>query len=707
MLMSTNPLFFLLRRHVRTAHKTPRRIRLKCRVLKQPRLNVDYLEAYLAATPGVTMVRINPKAGCVAVRHEGIPNVEDVLAEALSKAPFEVFEPGPKRPPRISRPAVAAHLLVAAAIPLAAPVLQLPLALLVGIPVIASGALHLLRNGITAKSLDAVSMSLCLALRSYGAAGVIAFMRLFGDYLKQANDRRSNDLLKSLLRTDQSSLWVERGGVEIEIPFADAVPGDVVVCGPGELITVDGVVASGRALLNKSLITGESLPVYVETGDAVVSGSLVETGTLRVTARKVGVDTAMSRLNAFLEKAARDKSLPELKGDVLADRLAPLSIGLGAGAFALTGDLARAASTASIDYVCSVKFPAGFSVKSSMYAAGRRGVLLKGGSALDALAKVDAVVFDKTGTLTTNTLVATEVVPAPGRSRKEVLTLAARLEQHYRHPVAAAVLAEARRLDLPLAPVGEVDFFVSNGVRAKVNGKTVRVGGRGFIAVAKGPGCAFVDAAADRLRAGGDMALFVSCDGKMLGVIGLRAMVRPEAETAIRELRELGVKKVVVLTGDHPKTAVALTAGIRGVDAVHCGLGPEDKAQAVNELKKRGYCVAVVGDGVNDAPALECADLGVCMSHGGDLARASARAVILNNDLRALCEARRIAMRQHKILDHCFRQGFVVNSLLLGLASLGMLSPLAAAALHNVNTLSLVGYAAAAAAAPPSPASAA
>jgi Cu2+-exporting ATPase len=687
-------------RDVRVVHELPRRIRLKGGLFRHPRLNPEHLEAHLASLPGIDRVRANPYAGSLVVRHDGLPGRTGDILAALGALPPAVFVRGPARPREISRMDIGLHLLAAAASFVVPPVVRAVLAVLVGLPVIVDGVKNLLTRGFTAKSLDAASMGLCLAVRNYPSVCAIALMRIFGDYLKQTNDNRSNDLLHSLLRLKQKSVWVEREGVEMEIAPGQTAVGDVVVCGPGELVAVDGEVLSGAALVDKSMITGESIPVSLEKGDEAVSGSVVESGRIRIRAEKVGVGTAMAKVRRFLENALQDRSLPEIRGDAMADRLAPASLALGVAAYALTRDLSRTASAASIDYVCSVKFPARLSVRSSMYAAAKSGVLLKGGRALDALARADAVVFDKTGTLTTRELQVTDVIALQGWTREALLTLAARMEQHYDHPAARTILAEALRCDLPLAPAAEVDFHVSRGVCAMVDGQRCRIGNRRLISDLAGLENVRAEDLADTLRSQGKMVLYVAQGDVVQGLIGLRDEVRPHAQAALRGLRELGVKKVVVLTGDHRRTAERLRSQLEGVDAIHWELTPEGKARVVKELKSQGYCVAVVGDGVNDAPALVSADLGVCMPHGGDLAQASAQAIILGDDLRSLCTARRIALRQAGILRFCLHEGATVNTGLLGLAALGMLSPLAAAVLHNMNTFCLMGYAMAKAGAP-------
>ncbi len=702
MLYTSYPPYRLKDRHFKVVHKMRGRIRLRSAFFRHPQLHTQFVEASLEAIPGILHARINPRAGTLVLRHDGIAHLKDKVLTALINLPPKAFEAQPVKAQRISRTAVGLHLFVAASTSvsfLAPPVLRLPLVLLVGLPVLFDGIRNLFKCGLTAKSLDAASLGLCLFMRDLRAVSLIAFLRILGDYLKQANEDRSSDLLKNLFHFQHRMVWVEREGVEIEQPYQDVRIGDTVVCRTGELVAVDGIVLSGQALLNKSCINGESVPVPVVEGDNVVSGSVVESGRLKIMATQVGEATSLARINQFLERTLQDKSLPELRGEVLADRLVPLTLAIGAGAYVRTADLARTASMLSIDYVCSVKFPATVSVKSSLYASGKSGMLLKGGSALDALARVDAVVFDKTGTLTRHRLRVTDIIPANGTSPGELLQLAARMEQHCDHPLAKAILAEARTCSMDLPPVREADFCVSRGVRALVDGEPARIGSLKHMDCVE-DFSRNMEMTADLLRSQGKMVLYVARGESQRGLIALQGEIRPDAQATLRELRALGIKNITVLTGDHHTSSQRLLARLEGIDRIHAELGPDDKARIVRELQAQGHCVAVVGDGVNDAPAFVCADLGICMTRGADLAQVAAQAVILDDDLQALCAAVRIARRQHAILNHCYNQGLIVNSLLLLLAACGALTPFAAATLHNANTFGLMGYAALAAGKP-------
>ena len=334
-----------------------------------------------------------------------------------------------------------------------------------------------------------------------------------------------------------------------------------------------------------------------------------------------------------------------------------------------------------------------------MYAAGQAGVLLKGAAALDALQDVDTIVFDKTGTLTTGLIAVTDIIPAQALSEVEVLALAAGAEEHYDHPVARAVVREAKRRDVPLPPISRVDFIVAHGVSASIDGQHVLVGSHHFVAEDEGVDCANLEETAASLRGQGKSLLYVAREGKLAGLIALRDDPRPEAGAVLDALKASGISKIVVLTGDHKDTAKALARGLPQIDDLHYELKPEDKAAIVERLKKEGRVPAFVGDGVNDAPALVTAHVGVCMPKGADLAREAAQVLLLHEDLHTLVVAREAAARTNTIIRQTFAATIGCNSLIMLLATGGM-SPVLAALMHNATTVGILGYAAMAASRP-------
>jgi len=685
---------------VRVAHELPGRLRLRAAALGDPSLDSSYLEAMLEAVPGVTKAAINTPATCVTVCYDGGGAVRARVMALVADIPGEAFLPGQQRTAPLPLPTVIAQAVAAASTPFLPGGVRTPLSWGLGLPTITQGLGTLLSEGVKVEVLDAAAVGFSLLRGDHFTANAIVAMLGLGNWLEQWTTAKSDQLLKDLLRPQVGAVWVERDAREVRVNFADLAVGDVVVCGAGELIPVDGVVVDGEAALNRSSITGESLPVQASLGSEVLSGSLVEDGRLKIAARTVGGETSMARTRRFLQNSLRSKSASQKHSDELADRLVPVTLGLGLGLFALTRDVRRAAAVLTVDYSCALKLAAPVAVKSGMHAAGHCGVLLKGGQALDNLAAIDTIVFDKTGTLTRGDLRVTDVLPAlaaDGRAEAltpaELLALAAGAEEHYSHPVARAVVAEAKSRGLDLPPISQVDFIVAHGVSAFVQGRRVLVGSRHFLEDDEGVDCAAVDEISVRLRAQGKSLLHVARDGSFTGVIALRDELRPEAAEALAALRERGIKHMVVLTGDHKDTAKAVLSGL-GVDEIHWELTPEDKADIVRRLQSEGRVLAFAGDGVNDAPALLTADVGVCMPGGADLARESAQVVLLEDNLMALAVARDIATRTRRVLTNSFRAAVGVNSAVMLLAAGGKLSPVAAAMMHNASTLGILGYAA-------------
>ena len=333
-------------------------------------------------------------------------------------------------------------------------------------------------------------------------------------------------------------------------------------------------------------------------------------------------------------------------------------------------------------------------VKTSMYTAGRAGVLIKGVQALEALARADTFIFDKTGTLTTGALEVDEIIPLDDLSERELLALAAGAEEHYSHPVAEAVVREARNLNLDLPALSQVDFVVAHGVSAYVDGERVLVGSHHFVAEDEGIDCSPVEAGAGALRAQGKSILYVAHENHLEGIITLRDSIRSETPLVLQSLKDMGVDQIIVLTGDHGDSARRLARTLDQVDRIHWELRPEDKAGIIRELQARGRKVAFVGDGVNDAPSLVTADVGVCMPSGAELARESARVVLLDDYLGGLVTARAMALRSEKTLRNCFVSTVGLNTSILLAAGLGRLSPLGSAVLHNLSTIGILGYAA-------------
>ena len=676
------------------AHEVPTRIRLRSRRIFDPALDIKYLEALVGSLPGVSEVRTNKWGSSIVISYDGDVKNRIRILNLLENIPIEAYMPGGTRGDDISLPIVAGQGAAALLTPFMPMEATVPASWLLGMPTILKGLHTLLYDGVKVEVLDASAVAFSLLRHDYFTANAIVAMLGLGTYLENWTERKSDDLLKSLLRPQVEQVSVERDAQEIRIDFSELVMGDLVICGTGELLPVDGVVVDGDAALNQSSITGESLPIHVSTGDEVLSGAVVEDGRIKIAARNVGGETSMARIGRFLENSLRTQSVSQKRSDELADKLVPITFGLGLGLFALTRDVSRAASVLTVDYSCAIKLSSPVAVKTGMHTAGHCGVLLKGAQALDNLSRIDTIVFDKTGTLTQGNLKVEGVKPLNGLSPTELLAIAAGAEEHYAHPVARAVVAEAKAQQLALPPISQVDFIVAHGVSAYVDGERVLVGSRHFLEDDEGINCSLVRDMARALRGKGNSILYVARSGELLGIIALRDKLRPEANEALAMLKERGIKKIVMLTGDHKDTAQSIAAELGCIDEVHWELKPEDKASLIKELQDAGNFLAFAGDGVNDAPALLSADVGICMPGGADLARESAQVVLLEDDLRILAVARDVAENTQHILKRSFQAAVGINSAVLLAAATGKLTPVAAAFLHNASTIGILGYAA-------------
>ena len=676
-------------------HQIPGRFRLKQRMLRDPALDRAFLEALLCGIAGVDSVRVNAKAATLVVSHHGGEETPRAVMDCLGALPAAAFHPD-----HGEDQGDLADVAGLAGLALVAPRLPLPLGgLLSGLaalPVVLAGVETIIGRGLKAEVLDASAVLSSLLRRDYRTSNAIVALLALGRHLERTSREKSTELLKHLLAPQEGEVSVETQAGEVRLPVAGLSVGQVVICGAGDKIPVDGLVLAGQAEVNRSAITGEAQPIHASPGCRLTSGAVVEEGRLKIRAEKVGSQTAMAHLSRYIEASLRHKSAPELRSAQLADRLAPMSLGLALLLFLATGDLRRSVSVLTVDYGCALKLAAPVAVKTCMYNASRHGVLIKGAPALEALARADTVVFDKTGTLTTGDLEVTDVIPLDDMDQDQLLALAAGAEQHYHHPLGKAVVRAARERGLSLPALTQADFIVAHGVSAFVDGQRVMVGSRHFIDDDEGIDCGPVREDSDRLWEQGKSILYVAHENHLEGLIALRDRLRPEAAQVLAGLKRAGVRELVVLTGDHPQTAQALARELPVLDRVLWELKPEDKARILEEMKAAGRTVVFVGDGVNDAPALIRADVGISLPGGADLARDTAQAILLSDDLWGLLTARELSLRSGRVLRDTFRATLGLNSAIMLAAAAGRLRPLAAALLHNLTTIGLLGYAAAA-----------
>ncbi len=674
-------------------HEVPGRVRFRLPALGEAGFEASFLEAWMEAAAPVTAVRSNRAAQTLIVRYQaGDDNRQAVIRrlESFSREEISGYSEDGIREAEIAPMITTAMTLVA--LPFLTPRMQQVLTLVNVGSTLARGVDTLINRGIKMEVLDALAVGLAAANSEFYTANITDFLLGLGEFLERRTERQSDRLLRQLLRPEPAMAWVERDGKLVQIAGNEVQEGEIVTVGVGETVPVDGRVVDGIALVNQATVTGENVPVRKEARSRVISGSVLTEGRIRLEATRVGEDTTTARVSRFIQESLSRRSDTQRLADELADKRVYLTLGTGGIVYALTRDLTRLESVFLVDYSCALKLGTPVAFKSSMYRAAEHGVLMKGGEAIERLAEADTVVFDKTGTLTHSDLIVTDVVVFSSHddcTEQDLLALVASIEEHASHPVAKAVVEAAKERDLGHISHGEVDYFVAHGMTADVEAGRIVVGSRHYLEEHMKIRFGRHNRRIERLQDEGKTLLFVGNDKGPVGLIALRDTLREEAAAALERLRDLGVQRLVMLTGDRAQKAKALGAEL-GLDEVHADMLLEDKAGVIEELQKTGSKVAFVGDGVNDGPALAAANVGIAMPRGADIARATADIVLLDDRLSAVADAREIAVKTMDLIRGNFNAAVGINTGILAGAILGWLSPVASAVLHNGTTIAIL-----------------
>lgn len=674
------------------AHELPRRMRLRATWLRDRRLDRLALEAALSSLGGVRGVRTNLQAGSVAIEYDGQTQNRRVILDWFRQPPPSLLTESRRSPshgdPDLLR--VFGALAGLALLPALTQPLRRLLTYALIAPTVAEGAKTLVRKGLKVEVLDSLAVGLATARGDYFTAIATQGLLTLGAFLEQRTTRHADDLLRHLLKPMPTQAWVERDGTLVQIPCSDLRVGDFIEVGPGEMIPIDGKVVGGNAAVNQASVTGENLAVRKEPGDKVLSGTVLEGGRLRIRAMRVGSETTTARIARFIENALNQQSHTQSLAERLADQRVYLTLGTGALVYAATRDLDRLASVFLVDYACALKLGTPVAIKAAMYQGAKHGILFRSSLAIDSLAQADTFVFDKTGTLTSGLLEVTDVFSLDaGWEKTPLLALVASIEEHATHPVADAVVKQARQQRLEHIEHEDVDYLVAHGLTTQVDGQLVAIGSRHFLEAHRDVSFAAHEERIAALEQAGKTVLFVALEQRPLGLIALRDSLRPEARTILAQLRQSGVRRLVLLTGDRQDKAEALAQEL-AMDAVYAECPPEGKAAVVEELRAQGAKVAFVGDGVNDAPALIAADVGLAMPRGADLARATADIVLLDEHLQTLLAARVLSVGTLRLIRNHFRLSTTVNTAVIAGAAFGLLSPIWSALLHNGMTLGVL-----------------
>ncbi|MEI3286488.1 MAG: heavy metal translocating P-type ATPase [Faecalibacterium prausnitzii] len=551
------------------------------------------------------------------------------------------------------------------------------------------GVRCLLHRRLEVEVLDALSIGVSVLRGDFSTAGSVMFLLNLGSLLEEWTRKKSLDDLARSMALNVDKVWVRSQGTEVLLPLTKVQPGDEIVVRSGNMVPLDGTVIEGEAMVNQAALTGESMPVRKAKGATVYAGTVVEEGECVFLAKAAGGANRYDKIVAMIEESEKLKSSTENRALELADKLVPWCLAGTVVTYALTRNVTRAISILMVDFSCALKLSMPLAVLSAMRECGTAHITVKGGKYLEALAKADTIVFDKTGTLTRATPQVVDIIPFSNSEKDDVLRLAACLEEHFPHSMANAVVRAAREQGLSHEEMhSEVEYIVAHGIASRVGGERVVIGSYHFV---------FEDehciVPADEQEKFDQMPaeyshLYMAASGQLVGVICIADPLRPEAASVLRQLHKLGIRNTVMMTGDSYRTAEAIARQV-GVDQFFAEVLPEDKANFVQKAKAEGHTVVMIGDGINDSPALSAADIGIAINSGAAIAREIADVTIKADSLEELVTLKTIANAlQHRVSSN-YRFVLSFNSTLIALGALGILQPAASAMLHNLSTIGI------------------
>ena len=675
-------------------HDIPGRLRVHLHCGSMTLHQADVLEYYLRGIGGVTEVKVYDRTQDAVVLYDAARG--DVVS-ALASFSFPRAEAMGLVPEHTSRALnrefedkLAMTVMRRCISKLFLPVpVTTALTLFRSVKYIKEGLKALWHGRLSVAVLDATAVTVSLVRGDFSTAGSVMFMLRLGEILEEWTHKKSVADLAGAMSLNVDKVWLQVEDTEVLVPVSDVKEGDRVVVRTGGMIPLDGKVVSGEAMVNQSSMTGESMPVPKRPGSYVYAGTVAEEGECVICVDKASGGGRYDRIVHMIEESEKLKSTAEDKAARLADHLVPYTLGGTALTYLLTRNITKTLAVLMVDFSCALKLAIPIAVLSAMRESSGHRISVKGGRFLEAVAKADTIVFDKTGTLTYATPTVAAVIPFGGHDEAEMLRLAACLEEHYPHSMANAVVAEAKRHGLTHEEYhSQVQYVVAHGISSMVEGKKVIIGSAHF--VFEDEGCRIPEGEQPKFDAlpAAYSHLYLCIDGELAAVICIHDPLRREAREAVRALHESGFTNVVMMTGDNRRTAEAVAAEV-GVDAVYAEVLPEDKAAFIRQEKAKGHTVIMVGDGVNDSPALSEADAGIAISTGAAIAREIADITIASEDLFELVTLRRLGealmARIHR--NYRFIVGFNFSLIVLGVA--GVLPPTTSALLHNMSTLGI------------------
>ena len=675
-------------------HDTAGRLRVHLCCKRMTLRQADVLEYYLLAVDGVRSVKVYDRTRDAVVVYDA---ERERMIRALARFSFEKAEKLDLAPEHTSRTlnrefedklALTVMRRCASNLFLPAPVTS-ALAVIRSAKYIKEGLLALWHRKLSVAVLDATAVTVSMVRGDFATAGSVMFMLRLGEILEEWTHKKSVADLASAMSLRVENVWQQVDGTEVLTKVTDVKPGDRIVIRTGGMIPLDGRVVEGEAMVNQSSLTGESMPVAKRPGSPVYAGTVAEEGECVVCVEKVSGSGRYDRVVRMIEESEKLKSTAEDKASRMADRLVPYTLGGTAVTYLLTRDVTKMLAVLMVDFSCALKLAIPVAVLSAMRESSGHHISVKGGRFLEAVAKADTIVFDKTGTLTYATPKVAQIVPFGGHREADMLRLAACLEEHYPHSMANAVVEEAKRRGLTHEEYhSQVQYVVAHGISSMVENKKVIIGSAHF--VFEDEGCCIPEGEQEKYDAlpAAYSHLYLCIDGELAAVICIHDPLRREAKDAVKALHESGFTNVVMMTGDNRRTAESVAAEV-GVDAVYAEVLPEDKAAFIRQEKEKGHTVIMVGDGVNDSPALSEADAGIAISTGAAIAREIADITVASEDLFELVTLRKLSEALMDRIHGSYRFIVAFNLSLITLGVAGVLPPAISALLHNTSTLGI------------------
>ncbi|MCR4817480.1 MAG: heavy metal translocating P-type ATPase [Fretibacterium sp.] len=684
-------------------HELPGRLRLRCHPGSFNLAESRIIAAILETQPGVASVAASHRTGSLLINYtEEDGGGRDFVLKAVSLLDKSYYEgidgndlPGKTSGAEESLGKALTRMLTGVVIRSLLPAgLHATLSVFRALPFLRRGAGSLFRSlRPNVAVLDASAVGVSLMRKDFRTASVIMTLLRLGDTLEEWTHRKSKESLAGSLALHIDKLWIRQDGQELQIPASELKIGNLVVVRAGSVIPVDGVVDAGDGMVDQSSMTGESEAVHRGPGLSVYAGTVLEEGELVIRVTAFDSETRVMKIADMIDESEELKAVVQNRAEKMADAIVPWSFLVSGATWLVTGNIVRATAALMVDYSCALKLSTPLAVLSAMREGTKHGILIKGGRFMETVAAADTFVFDKTGTLTVSTPSVAKVIPFGSWERDEVLRTAACLEEHFPHSIARAVVRQAEIESLQHHEKhSTVEYLAAHGIVSRIGDERLLLGSAHFIFEDNGviptpEQQKIIDGEANRYS-----ILYLAAGERLAGILCIEDPLRPDARDTVRHLHNAGVRRIVMLTGDNKRVARSVADKLE-VDDVRAQLLPEDKTRIVEELKEESRGVVMVGDGVNDSPALAAADVGVSMKSGADIAREVADLVLTENRLGAIMEARRLGegMMRKIYRNYTFIVG--ANSLLLALGVCGVISPAVSALLHNLATVGSGVYA--------------